>query len=62
MKHQQLDFWPATHKAKTPYQQGPWESLSSEERAKMIERLARLIAATIRPQPSDPREEDNHER
>lgn len=23
MKHQQLDFWPATHKSKAPYQQAP---------------------------------------
>jgi len=62
MKHQQLDFWPATRKAKAPYEQGPWESLSSEAQAEIIERLARLIAGTIGPQTSDPRQEDDHER
>jgi hypothetical protein len=61
MQQQQLDFWPPKRKAKAPYEQGPWESLSSEAQAEMTERLARLIAATIRPQPSDPRHEDNHE-
>lgn len=61
MKHHQLDFWPATHKTKAPYERGPWESLSSEDQAEMIERLARLIAATIRPQLNDPKQEDNHE-
>jgi len=58
---QQLDFWPATRKAKAPHEQGPWESLSNEAQAGIIERLARLIAGTIRPQPSDPRKEDSHE-
>jgi len=61
MKHQQPDFWPATHKTKAPYEQGPWSSLSNEERAEMIERLARLIVATITPQPTDPQQEDHHE-
>ncbi|MBI4474641.1 MAG: hypothetical protein HY646_18365 [Acidobacteria bacterium] len=58
MQHQ-LDFWPAARKA--PYEQGPWESLSLEEQAETIERLARLIAKAVCPQLIDQIQENNHE-
>ena len=44
MRHQQ-DFWPAAQEA--PYEQGHWESLSIEDQAETIARLARLIAKAV---------------
>jgi len=58
MKHQ-LDFWPAENQA--PYEQGQWESLSIEEQAATIARLALLIAKAICPQLIDDPQENNHE-
>ncbi len=58
MQHQQ-DFWPAEKKA--PYEQGLWESLSIEEQAVTMARLALLIAKTVCPQMIDETQENNHE-
>ena len=58
MQHQ-IDFWPAARKA--PYEQTQWESLSIEEQAETIGRLARLIAKTVCPQLMDETKEHNHE-
>jgi len=58
MKHQ-LDFWPAAQKA--PYEQGQWESLSIEEQAATIARLARLIANAVCPRLIDETQGDKHE-
>lgn len=58
MQHQ-IDFWPATKNA--PYEQTPWESLSIEEQAETIARLARLIAKTVCPQLMDETPEEYHE-
>lgn len=60
MQHQ-LDLWPAAPKTKAPYQQGPWESLSTEEQLRIIQRVAQLIAKTVRPQSSDQNKEEEHE-
>ena len=58
MQHQ-LDFWPEARKA--PYEQTQWESLSIEEQAETIARLARIIAKTVCPQSMDETQEDHHE-
>lgn len=59
MKHQ-LDFWPAAQKA--PYEQGQWASLSIEEQAETLDRLAKVIAKSVCPQLIDEMQgEDDHE-
>jgi hypothetical protein len=58
MQHQ-MDFWPAARKA--PHEQTPWESLSIEEQAETIVRLARIIVQTVCPPWMDEPQENNHE-
>jgi hypothetical protein len=58
MKHQ-LDFWPAESQA--PYEQSHWESLSLEDQAATIARLALLIAKTVCPQLIPETQEERHE-
>ena len=55
----QLDFWTATQK--TVYAQRPWESLSVEEQAEMIARLARLMARVACPRLIDNNQGDKNE-
>lgn len=56
---QQLDLWPTAQKK--PCQQGPWKSLSREERAESIAILARLIAKVICPTLIKETPENRHE-
>jgi hypothetical protein len=53
----QLDFWPAKHNE--PYEQGPWESLSTEEQTETIARLGRLITKAVRPDFGEQQQEAN---
>jgi hypothetical protein len=58
MRHQ-LEFWTAAEK--TAYEQGQWESLSTEEQAEKIALLARLLAKALCPQLVDQTQENSHE-
>lgn len=57
MQHQ-MDLWPAARKA--PYEQTQWETLSIEEQAETIARLARVIAKIVCPQLRDPTQDQEH--
>lgn len=56
---QQLDFWPATHKA--PYAQKLWEALPLEDQDKVNAALARLIVKAVCPALIGEDKEQSHE-
>jgi hypothetical protein len=56
----QLDFWPVVRE---PLGRIPiWESVTPEERTRVISTLARLIVKAVYPQKINKIEENSHER